>query len=106
MKDAIKLSPKQQHKVFNEFKKEGMFMVNVKKVKSGKPLMSQRKTKKRDILMCTSCKGFYSKSCFRRHRIHCSSDVSAVTGAEIVNFSENKEESFNQEILLNLEMIK
>ena len=68
-------------------------------MKLGKPLVPQRKTTKNELVMCTSCKGFYSKSCFRRHKIYCSTSESAVHGAQILNFSENKNYSFHQEIL-------
>lgn len=64
----------ERRKAFDEFKKKGIFQYNQMEMKKEKPkYMRLRKNEnvEDDIIICSECKGTYSKRYKPRHQVHC-----------------------------------
>lgn len=76
-------------------RREGIYQYNLLSVSGNenKPLMRERKTLHSDgpIKVCTDCKGFFSKTCFFRHKC-VSDDISAESRKLMEIFTENMRE--------------
>ena len=65
---------------FNQLRKEGIFEHNKKEMRGGNPTyMWERGNEFSDeLVMCTGCKGCYSRKYKARHQIHCGKDTGQI----------------------------
>ncbi|KAK7487420.1 hypothetical protein BaRGS_00021382, partial [Batillaria attramentaria] len=85
---ALKLPQADQQRAFESLRKEGIYKKNVEiQEKNGHAdLIRERKQGNSDIVMCSGCKGFFSKRRICKHKkYHCSH--SSNPQAETVNFT-------------------
>lgn len=90
VKAALALPKTEQDCVSDALKKEGIYAKNVllqAEQGVGVTLIRERSQGTQKTVMCSSCKGFYSKSRICQHKKMCSSAASSTTGARTVDFS-------------------
>ena len=71
---ALKLPVTEQHRVFDAIRKNGIYTVNVeRKVEAGDnaDLIRERRQGGADLVMCSGCRGFYSKTRIYKHKKLC-----------------------------------
>nr|XP_034320571.1 uncharacterized protein LOC117687697 isoform X2 [Crassostrea gigas] len=92
-------------KFFIAKRREGIYQYNLLSINGNKkkPLMRERNTLRRDnpIKVCTDCKGFFSKSCFFRHKC-VGDDISPESRRLMEIFTENLEEDSDFQDILSV----
>ena len=70
---------KERMRVFEEFRKEGMYCENKRRIKSGKGgnLHRERRQGDSSLILCNICSGFFAKRYFYRHKERCQSKTDA-----------------------------
>lgn len=76
MVKALSIPRRERIQAFDDLRKEGIFQYNRKEMKKDDPLYIRERAKKEydvdnDLIMCSNCKGCYSKSYKARHQIYC-----------------------------------
>ena len=67
VKEALKIGRKECKAEFDKFRKEGIYQANMQKMSDPGAVFDREY----DIVMCTSCKGFYARTFYYRHSRHC-----------------------------------
>ena len=64
---------KERLKAFDDFRKEGIYQENKKRIKSGHgdKLYRERRQGEAPLMLCNVCSGFYAKQHFHRHKERC-----------------------------------
>ena len=80
---ALSLPRREQIKAFERLRKRGIYLHNRKELEKEQPtFIRERKpypgTLENDLIICTSCNGFYAKRYRARHQIHCGKDSGQV----------------------------
>ena len=80
---ALFLPRREQIKAFERLWKRGIYLHNRKELEKEQPsFIRERKpyprTLENDLVICTSCNGFYSKRYRARHQVHCGKDSGQV----------------------------
>ena len=91
---ALKLPRKDQERVFQALKKEGIFKANIEKRKTTKDalLIRERCQGSAETVMCTGCRGFYDAKSIFKHKRMCERNVSALsTTAKLYELSDSAE---------------
>ena len=111
VKDALTKPKKDRISIFNSLKKKGIEIYNLKQLKEEKPnLLRERsnfivtKTSPDELVMCSICKGFFSRTYFCRHKAVCGEAVPpcALKLSKIANVGVNCSEEFKQHVLNKL----
>ena len=91
---------KEKRVIASKLRKRGIFISNKTKCKNKKPAFLGEWTNVSDLVLCSSCKGFYSRRLFYRHKERCTGDHTSMQEAlDIQTFQSEVDQMFKTEII-------
>ena len=91
VRSALEKPRAERNRLFQSFKKEGINQFNVTEINQDNPCYARERKKRKcdELIKCSNCHGFYSKSFFSRHKHKCGLDNCTLTVAVPVEEIEN-----------------
>ena len=108
MKLAMRMSGRSRYAAFADLKRSGIYNYNINVLKKSEPqtnLLRERHQGQADLVLCRSCKGFFSKQFYKYHVRKCSQSASASATTKPVSVdnmcfkSSNANEEFNTDVI-------
>ncbi|XP_067668551.1 uncharacterized protein [Haliotis asinina] len=101
--EALKFekNSKERNMLFDNFRKRGIFEFNKTQALEDEPAFVSERRGQKDLVCCTSCKGFYSRQLYYRHKATCMKD-SAILPSSVSTDALQLEEraTANQDIFI------
>ena len=96
---ALPENSKERNEYFEKFRKQGIFKYNQAQSALEEPNYLAERKNQTDLICCSSCKGFYGRQLFHRHKANCTKDKTSEPVAIHLDVFNNRTDEFSEVVL-------